>query len=112
MDVFNNKNYCIDKSVLKTCRRGRMSITLPSLKKIYIYINNFQKKKILSISGIEPGSPGPKARVLTAELFRLRIAMGRKSLSVQTAASPDLSSECRFAWNETSVTSRCIQSGQ
>ena len=38
--------------------------------------------------------------------------MGRKSLYVQTAASRDLSSECRYAWNETSVTSRCLQSGQ
>ena len=26
MDAFKTKNYCIDKSVLKTCRRGGVSI--------------------------------------------------------------------------------------
>ena len=40
MGYFKNKNYCIDKSMLKTCRRGGVSITLPSLKKKYIK-NNF-----------------------------------------------------------------------
>ena len=37
MDVFKNKNYCIDKSVFKTCHRGGVSITLPSLKKKIVY---------------------------------------------------------------------------
>ena len=58
----------------------------------------------MSMRGIEPGSPGPKASVLSTELFRLRTNMGRKSLSVQTAASRDLSLECRFAWKERDVT--------
>ena len=29
----NTKNYCIDKSVLKTCRRGGVSITPTIIKK-------------------------------------------------------------------------------
>ena len=35
MGYFKNENYCIDKSVLKTCRRCGVSIILPSLKKKY-----------------------------------------------------------------------------
>ena len=46
MGYFKNKNYCIDKSVLKTCRRGGVSIILPSLKK-YIYIKKqLSKNKV------------------------------------------------------------------
>ena len=71
---------------------------------------NYKKKQHTkcktSIPGIEPGPPGPKASVLSTELFRLSITKGRKSLYVQTAASRDMSSECRFAWNETSMTWR------
>ena len=83
---------------------GGVSITLPSLKK---YIKkNFPKKS--SFPGIEPGPPGPMASMLTTELSRLWITFGRntvrfnkKHIYLQTAVSHDMSSECRFAWNET-----------
>ena len=87
-----------------TCRRGGgvNSFTI---------IENLKKKKQhtknkTSNRGIKPGSPGPKASVLSTELFRLRAVWSRKSLYLQTAASRDLSSECRFAWNEMSMTWR------
>ena len=90
--------------MLKTCRRGGVSITLPSLKKKKNK-NNFPKKKS-STPGIVPGLPGPEASVLTTELFRLWKTAGRKSMYVQTTASRDMSSEYRFAWNETCMTWR------
>ena len=88
-----------------TCCRVGVPITLPSLKKKIIYKKQHTKNK-MSIRGIEPGPPGPKASVLSTELFRLKTTLGRKSLYLQTAASRDMSSECRFAWNETSMTWR------
>ena len=85
--------------MLKTCRRGWVSVTLLLLKK-----KNYKKKS--SLPGMEPGPPGSKASVLTTELFRMWISIGRKSVYVQTAALRDMSSECRFVWNETSMTWR------
>ena len=88
-----------------TCRRGGGVNNFTIIEK-----KNYKKKQhtknTTSIWRIEPGSPGPKASVLSTELFRLGTTLGRKSLYLQTAALRDMSSECMFAWNETRMTWR------